>query len=110
MGIRNTRPFLPLTAAQVATLGGHMGVYELADDNGEVLYIGYAGGRSQFGLRGNIEARRQLTDASCFRVEITTAYLTRYQELLMVYVADHGRMPRENSATDVPKLGRLSPS
>ena len=109
MGIRNTRPFLPLTETQVATLGAHMGVYEFAADDGEVLYIGYAGGRSQFGLRGNIETQRHASDASGFRFEITTAYMTRYQELLMVHVADHGRLPRENSETDVPNLGKLSP-
>lgn len=94
----------------VAELPGHMGVFELADADGRVLRIGYAGGRSRFGLRGEIEAALTATpDAAAFRIEVTTAYLTRYQELLMVHVADHGALPVANS--DEPmRLGRLSPA
>ena len=33
-----------------------LGVYELADTAGVVIYIGMAGGREPFGLRGRIEA------------------------------------------------------
>ena len=39
--------------------------------------------------------------------EITTAYHTRYRELIMVHIADHGELPME-----IPpiKLGKLSPA
>lgn len=97
------RPFENLDA-----LPGHMGVYEIGDDDGVVLFVGYAGGRSLFGLRGEIQAAvERIPGASRFRYEVTTAYLTRYQELLMAHRAHSGHLPRDNA--DVAGLGRLSP-
>jgi len=88
-------------------LHGEMGVYQLADAERAVIFIGYAGGVSPFGLRGEIAAFEQhAPDAVSVRFEITTAYLSRYQELLMLHVADHGELPRCNPAQN---LGRLSP-
>jgi len=79
--------------AQVAQLPGHMGVFELADADGVVLYVGFAGGRSRFGLRSSIAEALQLTlGAEQFRFEVNTAYLTRYQEVVMVHHAA-GRTP-----------------
>ena len=86
-----------------------MGVFELADAKGEVIFIGYAGGRSLFGLRGELGKLLRHSSATQFRYEITTAYLTRYQELLMLFVADHGRLPADNEGRPLPRLGRLSP-
>jgi hypothetical protein len=109
MAVRLTKPFTPFSAAEVEKLPGHMGVFELADAGGEVVYIGYAGGRSLFGLRGELGALLNVSGASQFRTEVNTAYLTRYQELLMAFMADHGRLPAENDADKTPRLGRLSP-
>jgi hypothetical protein len=107
-GVRMLREWTPLDAAHVAAVGMQVGVYELAGDNGEVTLIGYAGGRSRRGLRGELEGHLAAGRASRFRLESTTAYLSRYHELLAVHVADHGRLPRHN--TDDPAgLGRLSP-
>jgi hypothetical protein len=90
-------------------LPGHMGVFELADAGGRIVYIGYAGGRSRFGLRGEVAAAAaRLPAARRYRVEVTTAYLTRWQELLMVHGADHGGLPPGNPP--VPGLGRLDPA
>ena len=86
-----------------------MGVFELANDKGEIIFIGYAGGRSLFGLRGELGKLLRHSKATQFRYEITTAYLTRYQELLMVFMADHGRLPADNEGRPLPRLGRLSP-
>mgnify|MGYP001812778550 CR=1 FL=1 len=87
---------------------GEMGVYQLADGAGDVIFIGYAGGRSPFGLRGEIAAyEKYAPDAVSVRVEVTTAYLSRYQELLKLHVADHGALPRCNPPLN---LGRLSPA
>lgn len=100
------KPWRP--CADLDALPGHMGVYELGNQGGEVIFVGYAGGRSRFGLRGEIQgAAVRLGDAAVFRYEVTTAYLTRYQELLMAHRARSGELPPHNAP--VPGLGRLSP-
>ena len=55
MGIRLDKPWTALTAASVKALPGQLGVYQLADPEGEIFYIGYAGGRSLFGLRSELQ-------------------------------------------------------
>jgi len=90
-------------------LPGHMGVFELADAGGRILYVGYAGGRSRFGLRSEVAAAAADVPAACrCRIEVTTAYLTRWQELLMLHRAVHGSLPPGNPA--LPGLGRLHPA
>ena len=107
MPVRLDKPWQPL--AEAPALGGQLGAFELADANGEVLYIGCADGRSRFGLRSAVQdAGSSVPGAVQFRVEITTAYRTRYQELLMVHVADHGALPEFNPPE--PTLGKLSPA
>jgi hypothetical protein len=44
-----------------------------------------------------------------FRVEVNQQYTSRYQELLMLHVADHGSLPAVNQTDPPPRLGRLSP-
>jgi hypothetical protein len=44
-----------------------------------------------------------------FRYEVNQQYTTRYQELLMLHVADHGTLPVVNAADPPVRLGRLSP-
>lgn len=106
MSIRLTKPWQPAASARV--LPAQLGVYQLADADGRILYVGYAGGRSRMGLRGTVsEACAEIPGAHCFRVEVTSAYLTRYRELLMAHVADHGQLPEANAPE--PALGRLSP-
>ena len=86
---------------------GHMGVFELADKNEHPLFIGYAGGRSVGGLSREIqEAYQRVPEAALVRWEVTTSYLSRYQECLMRHVAQHGEPPIHNP--DAPK-GQLSP-
>jgi hypothetical protein len=109
MAIRLTKPWQALTPETVRKLPAYLGVYELADAEGRILFIGYAGGRSLFGLRSELE--RALGDqergATQFRCEFNMQYLTRYQELLMLHVADHGALPPRNPKP--PRLGRLRP-
>ena len=91
-------------------LPGQTGVFELADAFRRVVLIEQAGGRSRFGLRGEIaRAVAEIGDARFYRFEVTTAYRTRLIELLMAHVADHGALPRDNVGRDRPSLGRLSP-
>jgi hypothetical protein len=107
MAIRLQKPWQAIASAH--QLPAQLGVFELADAAGAILCVGYAGGRSQFGLRGAVQAAAaSVAGADSFRVEVNTAYLTRYRELLMVYVADHGALPPANSPE--PALGRLSPA
>jgi hypothetical protein len=106
MAVTLRKPWRPRES--VASLPGHMGVFELADADGAIIYVGYAGGRSRFGLRGEIEAAvARFSHCAGYRFEVTTAYLTRHQELLMAHQARHGRLPAGNDPT--PGLGRLSP-
>ena len=106
MALRLTKPWRELTSEEVRSVSGQLGVYELANDQGEVIYIGNAGGRSLFGLRGELTAR--IGQASQFRIEINTAYRTRHRELLMVHKADHDAYPINNTEAEVRGLGTLS--
>jgi hypothetical protein len=106
MGVRLEKPWMTLEPELVASLSGQLGVFQLGNEIHEVVYIGFAGGKSQFGLRGEL--------ASClgrwpfFRFEINMAYRTRCRELLMVHFSDHGSYPTENTAQETAGLGRLS--
>jgi len=115
MSLRLTKPWRTLDDDQVSRLTGQLGVYQLADADEQVVFMGMAGARTLFGLRG--ELRRELdgrdpgrTGHLRFRVEVTMSYLTRYQELLMVYVADHGELPPDNRDGLPVTLGRLHPA
>ena len=108
MAVRCTKPWRTIDAALLAALPGQLGVFELADASGDVIFIGRAGSASLFGLRSEIAQRAaEVADARSLRLEITTAYHTRYLELLMAHRADHGALPRCNAP--MPSLGRLSP-
>lgn len=112
MSVRLEKPWQPLCEEGVGRLQGQLGVYELADAAGRTLFIGYAGGRSPFGLRGALEQElsQRAGQELLFRCEVTMAYLTRHQELLMAHRADHGALPDENEREPRRRLGRLSPS
>ncbi len=109
MSIRLEKPWLPLTPESVQALPGQLGVYQIANAEGQILYIGYAGGRSRFGLRGELEAQceQRAASGSRFRFEVHMSYLSRHQELLMIHRADYGALPPENEPQ--PRLGRLHP-
>ena len=83
---------------------GHMGVFELADKNKQPLFIGYAGGRSVGGLSREIrEAYQRVPEAALVRWEVTTSYLSRYQERLMRHVAQYGEPPLHNPNSLIPR-------
>lgn len=111
MGIRLDKPWQALDAATVSALPGQLGVYHIADDEGTVLSIGYAGARDSFGmqsaLRGEIE--RLGPAATKFRLEFTSNYRSRWDELLMLHLADYGVLP-EPQRDQAQRVGRLSPA
>jgi hypothetical protein len=108
-GVRFDKPWTDLTAQNVARLSAELGVYQLADREGNVVRIGFAGGRTLFGLRSELEAAITAGEAAKFRTEVTAGYLSRYEELLMVHKADFGFLPPGNWADARRRLGRLSP-
>ena len=108
--MRLSKPWLSCDEA-LALLHGNLGVFQLGDASGAVLFIGYAGGLSLFGLQGVVrDALAAHPDATAVRYEITTGYHTRYRELLMLHVADFGQPPVGNTDIDGITLGQLSPS
>ncbi len=97
-------------------LSNTLGVYEIGDEAGEIVYIGFAGGRSLFGLRG--ELKRHFEGAANavtaergrqFRYEINMQYMSRYRDLLQRFNEDHDRLPPGNQQPGeyVPTLGRF---
>ena len=109
MGIRLEKPWRELGPETLRALPGQLGVFQLGDAEGRVLHIGYAGGRALFGLRSAVqEAARRFPEARRFRYEVTMQYMSRYQELLMLHLADHGAPPDGNRDERL-RLGRLSP-
>ena len=108
MGVRLEKPWRELTPGAVAKLAAELGVYQLADAEGRVVRIGYAGGRTLFGLRGELEAALKGGEAAKFRTEVTSQYLSRYEELLMIHKADFGALPPGNAAEARRRIGRLS--
>jgi hypothetical protein len=109
MAVRLDKPWTRLTQDNIAALTGHLGVYQLADDTGEIVYIGVAGGRSLQGLRGELSEALQSPPAGAtqFRYEVNMAYHTRHLELLQAYRYDHGRLPTGNVDISEKSLGRL---
>ena len=112
MAVRMTKDWRPLNAAEADKVAGNLGVYQLANDAGEILYSGVASGLSLFGLRGEIQAQAESPPAGAtrFRLEVNTSYRTRHRELLMAYKFDHGEsLPPLQPAEDGRGLGKLSP-
>ena len=109
--LRLDKPWQPLTAETAARLPGQLGVYQVGDEQGSVLYIGHAGARSPFGLRSELQRELAERGTGCqFRVEVNQQYRSRWFELLMVHQHDNGALPPDNARNPPPSLGRLSPS
>ena len=111
MSIRLEKPWMEFSTKRIATLAGHLGVYQLGNVKKEIIYIGVADARSQFGLRGELESwlGRTSPTVDFFRFEVTMAYRTRYLELIQVFLSDFGRLPESNIHLDKKTLGRLRP-
>ena len=98
-------------AEEATRLPGQLGVYQIADAEGAILYIGQAGGARRSACAASCSARRRnAARASQFRVEVNMQYRTRWFELLMVHKADHGSLPPDNAKNPPPALGGLSPA
>ncbi len=110
MGIRLDKPWEPLTAETVDALPAQLGVFHVADPEGTVLTVGYAGALDLFGMRTALqrEIDRHGGAATQFRYEFTSNYRSRWDELLMLHIHDHGELPA-HQADEAARVGRLNP-
>lgn len=83
------------------------GVYELADKNKQIIYIG----QSATDVPGRL--RQHLATGGCvaqhaayWRYEYSRVPQAQEAELLAAYVAAHGQLPPCNRATPLPRDGR----
>ena len=95
-----------LSPETLLLIPGQLGVYEFADDNHRIIYIGVAGGRTRTGLRGEVE--RYPSQAAYARWEVNMSYRTRHRELLMSHYAINGSYPALNLPIETDGLGKLS--
>jgi hypothetical protein len=109
------KPWQPLERTRVERVPATVGVYELGDEEGRVVYIGAAGAREPFGLRGRLlrhlnpgsEINRVIRErARLFRYEVNVQYTTRWIELLKRFLSECGRLPVGNAEA----LDELPPS
>ncbi len=93
----------PMWGPGANRLAGSNGIYEIADEAFHVLYVGYAGSRARYGLRGKIVEHfsERETDpdiggrARYFRYEVTSSYLSRWTEVIGRY-NEMGVLPPAN--------------
>ena len=110
MGIRLDKSWETLNPETIASLLAQLGVYQVADDDCNVLSVGYAGARHPFGIRSALDDELQFhgNQATKFRYEFTSNYRSRWDELLMLHLCDHGQLP-EHQRGEEHRIGRLSP-
>lgn len=87
----------PFDRFEVGRVPAQPGVFELATETGEVVFIGMAGPKTRLGLRGAIE--KELTrpgEARRFRYEAARMFMPRHEELLRAYAIAHGTLPPLN--------------
>lgn len=100
------KPWTDYDPATARKLPGALGVYEIGDSEGNVLYVGFAGGKSRYGLRGEIMARFDpashqgalASQARKHRYEVNMMYMTRFVELLEKHEDALGVLPAGNLA------------
>ena len=111
MPVRIDKPWIQLDESSLKSIAAHLGVYQLANDSNQIVFIGVANATTRFGLKGELESflKKPNFGASRFRVEINMAYRTRYLELLQVFYFDHKRLPVGNIGLDPSSLGNLRP-
>jgi hypothetical protein len=98
----------PFSNTDLKSIPGTVGVYELADANGQTVFIGRAGAIEPFGLRGAIARHFSSEetnpviqkDARAFRYQVTSQYMTRHQELLILHREEFGDVPAGNARGD----------
>src|SRR3546814_19841812 len=106
-GLAIRSPWTEISEGAVSALHANPGVYEIADASGQTLLIGYAGGKSLFGLRGEVAKHIGNPRAGLFRVEQNIQCISSRQELLMAFRSATGAIPVHNAADAGLRLGQF---
>ena len=111
MGIRLEKPWQRLDAETIDGVAAQLGVYHVADAEGVVMSVGYAGATEPFGMRSALrrEMAHHLGAATQFRYEFNSSYRSRWDELLMLHVADYGELPA-SQRNEARRVGQLKPA
>jgi hypothetical protein len=102
---------VPVWGPAAHRLSGSYGIYELADQNLKVLYVGYAGSRARYGLRGKLmdhfsdrETNPEILGRAVhFRYEVTSSYLSRWTEVIGRYNQLERLPPANVKAKELPR-------
>jgi hypothetical protein len=82
MSLEIRAPWCPLVKETCADISTSTGVYEIAAPSGRILVRGIAGGRTTFGLRGELSRQRSILEGPLvYRVEVNSNYMSRLREL-----------------------------
>jgi hypothetical protein len=101
----------PIWGPPARKLSGSNGIYELADESLKVLYVGYAGSRARYGLRGKLmdhfsekEPNPEIRGkARYFRYEVTSSYLSRWTEVIGRYSQVEALPSGNVAANELPR-------
>ncbi len=110
MSIFMTKPWLKSSADELRSVPVSTGVYEIADADGTVIDIGFAGALEPFGLRSKLAALADeyAIDGMQFRFEEHVQYQSRYTELVLAHRSRHGVLPAKVAERGEVFHGRLS--
>ena len=110
MGIRLEKNWEILNSTSIEALPGQLGVYQIADKDGQIISVGYAGAKEPFGIRSALEREILLHGnvGTQFRYEFTSNYRSRWDEMLMLHIYDYGEL-HEHQRNESSRVGRLHP-
>ena len=81
MGIRLEKAWTDLNAETIASLPAQLGVYQVADSQGTVLSVGFAGARHLFGMRTALQEELNLHGDQATTVSYTHLTLPTNREV-----------------------------
>lgn len=78
---------------QVPSVNPSLGIYEIHSADKGLIGFGYAGSSARWGLREELQRWEKALGLDRARaiIDITSSYLSRYEELLLIHVVDSPR-------------------
>ena len=84
-GLEIRGPWHTLDESTISEIPVAVGVFEIADMDGNSLALGFAGGHSTFGLRSEIPKKAaEFSGPLVYRIELTMAYQSRLKEIILL--------------------------